>query len=59
MNLKKIRNKKNFTVERLSKESGVAQRTIYKIEKDGDCKMSTGAKLATTLNVTLDELFFS
>lgn len=56
MNLKYFRISKGFSVPELSRLSTVPIRTIEDIEKRGDCKVSTALKLATALNVTLDEL---
>ena len=56
MNLKDIRKDKSLSVAKLSALSDVPVRTIEDIERRGDCKVSTAIKLASALNVTLDEL---
>lgn len=57
MKLKEIRIEKDLSVPKLAELSGVSRRTIQDIEKRGDCMVSTLAKLAKALNVTLDELW--
>lgn len=56
MNLRQLRLSKELTVPALSHLADVPVRTIENIERNGDCKVSTAIKLATALNVTLDEL---
>lgn len=56
MNLKQIRLSQKLSVAALSRLSGVPVRTIEDIEKRGDCMISNAIKLATALNVSLDEL---
>lgn len=56
MKLREIRKGKGLSVPALFRASGVPVRTIEDIEKRGDCKVSTAKKLATALEVTLDEL---
>lgn len=56
MNLRKIRLEQKLSVPALSRLSGVPVRTIENIEKRQECNVSTAKKLATALNVTLDEL---
>jgi len=56
MRVKEIRNSKNLSVTALTELSDVPRRTIQDIEKRGDCLVSTAIKLATALEVTLDEL---
>lgn len=57
MKLKEIRTEKGISVPKLSELSGVPRRTIQDIEKRGDCMVSTLAKLARPLDVSLDELW--
>ncbi|MCL1924303.1 MAG: helix-turn-helix domain-containing protein [Defluviitaleaceae bacterium] len=57
MNLKKIRLEKNLSVPDLVEISEVPRRTIQNIELNGDCRISTAAKLAYALNISLDELY--
>lgn len=56
MNLKQIRKDRALTVPALSRMSDVPKRTIEDIERRGDLRVSTAIKLASALNVTLDEL---
>ncbi|WP_312059379.1 helix-turn-helix transcriptional regulator [Anaerotignum sp.] len=56
MKLKDIRLLHNLSVPQLSILSNVPRRTIQDIEKRGDCMVSTAIKLASALNVSLDEL---
>ena len=56
MQLRQIRISRKLSVPALVKASGVPRRTIQEIEKRGDCMVSTAKKLATALNITLDEL---
>ena len=58
MNLKKIRLERGLSVRKLSDASGIPIRTIEDIERRDDCMSSNLAKLAETLNVTLDELWY-
>lgn len=59
MNLKYIRLEKGLSVPQLVELSSVPRRTIQDIEKNDDCRVSTAIKLATALEVTLDELCIS
>jgi len=56
MNLKEIRLSKELSVPKLVDLSGVPRRTIQDIEKREDCMVSIAIKLASALEVTLDEL---
>lgn len=58
MNLKKIRNEKGLSQQKLSDISGVPKRTIEDIEKNsnGNTRVNTAILLADALEVTLDEL---
>lgn len=58
MNLKKIRNEKGLSQQKLSDLSGVPKRTIEDIEKaaSGNTRVNTAILLADALGVTLDEL---
>jgi len=56
MRLKEIRIEKGLSVPKLVKISGIHRRTIQGIEKRGDCMVSIAKKLASALDVTLDEL---
>lgn len=56
MKLKEIRIAQGLSVPQLSALSNVPRRTIQDIEKRGDCMVSTALKLATALQVSLDDL---
>ncbi len=58
LRVKEVRKIKGLSVPELSRQSGVPIRTIEDLEKRGDCKVSTLNKLAVTLNVKLDDLFY-
>ncbi len=61
MNLKLERIKRNMNQNEISKLTGVGVNTIVKIEKgrlDG-IRLGTLKKIATALNSTVQELFFS
>jgi len=57
-NLKKLRNKKEWSQERLSREAGISYNTLIKIERGGikNPKLETLIKLAKALGVSLDKL---
>jgi len=57
-NIKKIRNKKGWSQERLAREADVSYQTLIKIEQNRvkNPKLQTLLKIAKALNVTLDEL---
>ena len=57
-NLKKLRNKKGWTQERLAREAGISYNTLIKIERGGirNPKLETLIKLAKALGVSLDRL---
>ena len=57
-NLKKIRNKKGWSQERLAREAGISYHTLIKIEQDRikNPKLETLIKLAKALDVSLDKL---
>jgi transcriptional regulator with XRE-family HTH domain len=54
--LKQIRNDKGLSIRSLSELSGVPQRTIEDLERRNDGRLSTFKRLASALNVTLDEI---
>ena len=56
LNLKQIRQSRGLSVAKLSEITGLHRRTIQDIEVRGDCMVSTAIKLATALDVGLDEL---
>jgi len=57
-NLKKLRNKKGWSQERLAREAGISYNTLIKIERGGikNPRLETLIKLAKTLGVSLDKL---
>ena len=57
-NLKKLRNKKGWSQERLARESGISFHTLIKIERGSikNPKLQTLIKLARALGVSLDKL---
>ena len=57
-NLKKLRNKKGWTQEKLAREAGISYITLVKIERGNieNPKLQTLVKLARTLGVSLDKL---
>jgi len=57
-NLKKLRNKKGWSQERLAREAGISYNTLIKIERGGikNPKLETLIKLARALGVSLDKL---
>jgi len=60
-NIKKIRNKKGWSQERLAREADVSYQTLIKIEQNRvkNPKLQTLIKIAKALNVTLDKLINS
>ena len=56
MRLKEIKEEKGLTNRDLAEITGVSIRTIEDIIKRGDCRVSTAKKIATGLEVSLDEL---
>jgi len=57
-NIKKIRNKKGWSQERLAREADVSYQTLIKIEQNRvkNPKLQTLIKIAKALDVTLDGL---
>lgn len=57
-NLKKLRNKKGWTQEKLAREAGISYITLVKIERGNieNPKLQTLVKLARALDVSLDKL---
>lgn len=57
-NLKKLRNKKGWSQEKLAREAGISYQTLIKIEQGRiqNPKLETLIKLAKVLGVSLDEL---
>ena len=56
--LKKLRNKKEWSQERLAREAGISYQTLIKIEQGRiqNPKLETLIKLAKALGVSLDKL---
>ena len=57
LKIKEIRLEKGLSVPKLSELSGVSRRTIQDLEKRGDCMLSTAAKLAFAMEVTLNDIW--
>ena len=57
-NLKKLRNKKGWSQEKLAREAGISYNTLIKIERGGikNPRLETLIKLARALDVSLDKL---
>jgi len=57
-NLKKLRNKKGWSQERLAREAGISYITLVKIERGNiqNPKLETLIKLAKALGISLDKL---
>jgi len=57
-NIKKLRNKKGWSQERLAREADISYQTLIKIEQGRikNPKLQTLVKLATALGVSLDDL---
>ena len=57
-NIKKIRNKKGWSQERLAREADISYQTLIKIEQNRviNPKIHTLIKLAKALGVSLDKL---
>ena len=57
-NLKRLRNKKGWSQERLAREAGISYQTLIKIEQDRikNPKLETLIKIAKALGVSLDKL---
>jgi len=57
-NLKKLRNKKGWSQERLAREAGISYITLVKIERGNiqNPKLETLMKLAKALGVSIDKL---
>ncbi|MEG2322805.1 MAG: helix-turn-helix transcriptional regulator [Anaerovoracaceae bacterium] len=57
LKLKQVRKTKELTVPALASLARISRRTIEDAEARGDCRMSTAYKLATALDVSLDDLW--
>jgi len=57
-NIKKLRNKKSWSQERLAREADISYQTLIKIEQERikNPKLETLVKLAKALGVSLDDL---
>jgi len=57
-NIKRLRNKKGWSQERLAREADISYQTLIKIEQERikNPKLQTLVKLARALEVSLDEL---
>lgn len=59
LKIKEIRLEKGWSVPKLAEESGVSRRTIQDLEKRGDCMLSTAARLAAVMGVTLNDIWMN
>lgn len=57
LKIKEIRLEKGISVPKLAEMSGVSRRTIQDLEKRGDCMLSTAAKLASAMDVSLNDIW--
>ena len=57
LRIKETRLEKGLSVPRLAELSGVSRRTIQDLEKRGDCMLSTAAKLASAMDVSLSDIW--
>lgn len=57
-NIKKLRNKKGWSQEKLAREADISYQTLIKIEQDRikNPKLDTLVKLARALSVSIDDL---
>ena len=57
-NIKRLRNKKGWSQERLAREADISYQTLIKIEQERikNPKLQTLVKLAKALGVSLDDL---
>jgi len=57
-NIKKLRNKKGWSQEKLAREADISYQTLIKIEQDRikNPKLQTLVKLAKALRISIDEL---
>lgn len=57
-NIKKLRNKKSWSQERLAREADISYQTLIKIEQERikNPKLQTLVKIAKALGVSLDDL---
>jgi len=60
-NLKRLRNKKGWSQERLAREAGISYQTLIKIEQDRikNPKLETLIKLSRALGVSINRLIGS
>ena len=60
-NLKRLRNKKSWSQEKLAREAGISYNTLIKIERGGikNPRLETLIKLARALGVLIDKLIGS
>lgn len=54
-NLQKVRNQKNISLTKLSELTGISQRSLEDIERNGDTKYSTAEIIAEALGVKLED----
>lgn len=56
MKLKEIREKQKLTQEELARKSGISVYSIARIERTEKCSLKNAKKIATALNVKIDDL---
>lgn len=58
-NIKRYREKNNYSMKELSKKSGVSYKTLWKIEHGDveDITLPTAIKIKKALGITLDQLY--
>lgn len=54
--IKEVRQKKNISLYRLSKETGIAYKNLWRIEHDADTRVSTLKKIADALDCNASDL---
>lgn len=59
LKIKEIRLEKGLSVPKLAELSGVSRRTIQDLEKRGDCMLSTAARLAAAMDVSLNDIWIN
>ena len=57
LKIKEIRLEKGLSVPKLEELSGISRRTIQDLEKRGDCMLSTAARLAAAMDMSLNDIW--
>lgn len=55
-NVKKIREEKGLTIEKLAYKAEISARTVNRIEHNKDFRLSNLQKIANALNVSIEEI---